>query len=116
MRIERWLAAVWECAALDVTLGREVARMGQLVKGYGDVRRRLVAVVDDLLDHVVRAARLEAGSGCPLEVTTQLARRCRDMVLQGPDAEPRATALARDVVERLTTCDRAATLASLTAS
>jgi indolepyruvate ferredoxin oxidoreductase beta subunit len=115
-RIDRWLAAVRECAALDVALAREVARMGQLVKGYGDVRRRLVTVVDNLLDQVVRAARLEAGSGRPLEVTTQLARRCRDMVLQGPDAEPRATALARDVVERLETSDRAATLATLTAS
>jgi indolepyruvate ferredoxin oxidoreductase beta subunit len=115
-RIDRWLAAVRECAALDVSLAREVARMGQLVKGYGDVRRRLVAVVDDLLDHVVRAARLEASSGSPLDVATQLARRCREMVLQGPEAESRATALARDVVERLETSDRAATLATLTAS
>ena len=80
------------------------------------MRRRLVAVVDDLLDHVMRAARLEAVSGQPLEVTTELARRCRDMVLQGPDAEPRATALAREVAERLATSDRAPTLATFTAS
>jgi indolepyruvate ferredoxin oxidoreductase beta subunit len=116
LRIERWLDAVRESATLDVSLAREVARMGQLVKGYGDVRRRLVAVVDDLLDHVMRAARLEAVSGQPLAVTTELARRCRDMVLQGPDAEPRATALAREVAERLATSDRAPTLATFTAS
>jgi indolepyruvate ferredoxin oxidoreductase beta subunit len=109
-RIERWLSAVRECAALDAALAREVARMGQLVKGYGDVRRRLVAVVDELLDGVVRAARLEAAGGRPLGTTTDMARRCREMVLQGPDAEPRAVALARDVAARLAASGRAPTL------
>jgi len=112
-RIDRWLAAVRESAALDATLACEVARLAQLVKGYGDVRRRLVAVVDDALGQVLRAARLEAAGGTTPEVTTELARRYRELVLQGPDGEPRAAALAHDVVSRLQARDRPAARATL---
>jgi indolepyruvate ferredoxin oxidoreductase beta subunit len=113
VRIDRWLAAVQESAALDTTLPCEIARFAQLVKGYGEVRRRLVAVVDDALDQLLRAARLEAAGGTPPEVTTELARRYRELVLQGPDGEPRAAALAHDVVTHLQCHDRAAARATL---
>jgi indolepyruvate ferredoxin oxidoreductase beta subunit len=114
-RIDRWLAAVRESAPLDATLACEVARFAQLVKGYGDVRRRLVAVVDDALGQVLRAARLEAAGGTAPEVTTELARRYRELVLQGPDGEPRAATLAHDVVSSLESRDRAAARATLVA-
>jgi indolepyruvate ferredoxin oxidoreductase beta subunit len=99
-RMERWLAAVSRAAAWDVELGRELARAAGLVKGYGDVRRRMTAVFDDLLARVLRAGELGAGHG-DLRVARDLARRYRGLVREGPDGEERAATLARAVVERL---------------
>ena len=42
----------------DLILACEVARSGQLVKGYGDVRRRMVAFIDDLLPNIETARGL----------------------------------------------------------
>jgi indolepyruvate ferredoxin oxidoreductase beta subunit len=84
-RIERWLGAVRRAAGHDVELARELARAAQLVKGYGDVRRRMVGLFERLLESAERAG---AGQGAPL------ARRFRELVLAGPDGEAEAEALA----------------------
>ena len=96
-RIDRWLQAVSTCAALDLTLALEVARAGQLVKGYGDVRRRMLGLHEQLLDAVLTAARLESASGGGFEASIALADRLRAAVLAGPDGEaqmPRIAAAA----------------------
>src|SRR5262245_11459466 len=49
-RIDRWLAALERFAARDGALARELAAAAQLVKGYGDVRRKMTALFDDLLE------------------------------------------------------------------
>lgn len=105
-RMERWLRAVREAAALDPPLGREVAQAAQLVKGYGQVRRRMEARLDDLLDQTLRAATLERSLGGEGHAARDLARRYRQLVLEGPDGEAQAPALARGVIERLTAGDR----------
>lgn len=112
-RMERWLAAVQRCAGWDRALAREVARAARLVKGYGQVRRRLEAVLDDLLEGVLRAAELEAATGGDFRIASALAERYRALVLQGPESEPLATGLAAEVVSRLEKGDRAAALAAL---
>jgi indolepyruvate ferredoxin oxidoreductase beta subunit len=112
-RMERWLAAVQRCAGWDRALAREVARAGRLVKGYGQVRRRLEALLDDLLDKVLRAAELEATASGDFRIASSLAGRYRDLVLQGPESEPLAAGLAADVVSRLERGDRDAALAAL---
>lgn len=112
-RMERWLAAVQRCAGWDRALAVEVARAGRLVKGYGQVRRRLEAVLDDLLDKVLRAAELEAAASGGFRVASALAERYRALVLQGPESEPLAAGLAADVVSRLERGDREAALAAL---
>jgi indolepyruvate ferredoxin oxidoreductase beta subunit len=94
-RMERWLAAVRECAAADVELAREVARAGQLVKGYGDVRRRMLAGLDALLGALLAAARRDAVAAA------RLAGVYRTLVLKGPDGEARAQALTAEVRGRL---------------
>jgi len=104
-RIDRWLAAVERCARWDAALALEMARAAQLMKGYGDVRRRMAAHLDRLLAAVTRAAELEASEG-RCEVARDLAARYRALVLQGPDAEPRAVALAEQVLTRLGARDR----------
>jgi indolepyruvate ferredoxin oxidoreductase beta subunit len=112
-RIERWLAAVRRCAAWDGELALEVARAAQLVKGYGDTRRRMAAHLDRLLASVVRAAELEAAARAGFEASRALAARYRILVLQGPDTEPRAVSLAAEVLDRLGAADRLGALAAL---
>jgi indolepyruvate ferredoxin oxidoreductase beta subunit len=116
-RMERWLAAVERCARRDPALAGEVARAAQLVKGYGEVRRRLTGVFDALLERVGRAAELEVQHhGGPPTAATGLAASMRRLVLQGPDGEAQAVALGARVVERLEQADRAGALAVLSAA
>ena len=93
-RIARWLEAIRTCAGLDTALALEVARAGQLVKGYGDVRRRLLAVHEQIVTAVLQSARLEAGRGGGLDGSTALAARLRELVLSGPDGERQAAQIA----------------------
>jgi indolepyruvate ferredoxin oxidoreductase, beta subunit len=112
-RIERWLALVERCAGRDLALAREVAEAARLVKGYGHVRRRLEAVFDDLLERAARAADLAAATGGDLQPARSLIRRCRSLVLAGPDGEAEAPRVAAAVMERLEAGDRAGALAAL---
>jgi indolepyruvate ferredoxin oxidoreductase beta subunit len=112
-RMGRWLAAVRQAAEWDAELAREVARAAQLVKGYGDVRRRMAGIFDHLLERVLEVGALEARAGRGFAVATRLAGACRRLVLQGPEHEPRAVALAGEVVDRVTRSEREAALASL---
>jgi indolepyruvate ferredoxin oxidoreductase, beta subunit len=99
--IARWLDAVRECAALDPALAVEVARAGQLVKGYGDVRRRMLALHGRLLDAVLAAARLEAARGGGFGASIALATRMRAAVLAGPDGEAQLPRIAAETLEPL---------------
>jgi hypothetical protein len=114
--MERWLAAVRRCADWDRDLAVEVARAAQLVKGYGEVRRRLSARFDDLLERVLAAGALEAAAGRGFAVTRDLAATYRRLVLEGPDHEPRAAALAAEVVRHLEQNDPEAATAVLKAA
>lgn len=111
--MERWLAAVRSCAGRDLTLACEVARAAQLVKGYGDVRRRMAALVEDLLPRVLRVADAEAAAGGGYPVATTLAARYRALVLEGPDGEAQAARLAAETEARLQAAGPAAALAGL---
>ena len=115
-RMERWLEAITRGAAWDMTLAREVARLAQLVKGYGDVRRRMTGCFDALLDGVMQSATREATLGGGFAVSARLADRGRALVLQGPAGETEALAAAADVLGRLERADRTGALARLSAS
>jgi indolepyruvate ferredoxin oxidoreductase, beta subunit len=54
--IERWRRAVLDCAALDTELAIEVAETAGIVRGYGEVRRRLSAAFVRLLNDIVAPA------------------------------------------------------------
>jgi indolepyruvate ferredoxin oxidoreductase beta subunit len=62
----RWEDAVHAAARLDEALACEVAELANVVKGYGEVRRRLSAalarVLDDVVHPAIEAARA-AGAG-----------------------------------------------------
>jgi indolepyruvate ferredoxin oxidoreductase beta subunit len=64
--IERWRAAVLAAAALDTELAIEVAEAAAVVRGYGEVRRRLSGAFARLLDEIVAPAMArdrDAGAG-----------------------------------------------------
>jgi indolepyruvate ferredoxin oxidoreductase beta subunit len=93
-RMMRWLAAVQRCAAWDAALAREVAQAGQLVKGYGEVRRRMTAHLERLLSATLAAAEAASREGAGFAAATRLARDYRVLVLSGPDGEAKAEVLA----------------------
>jgi indolepyruvate ferredoxin oxidoreductase beta subunit len=109
-RIERWLTAVRQCADWDSELAVEAARAAQLVRGYGEVRRRMLGTFDQLLQALLQAAALEAVTGGGFAVSRGLAATCRRLALQGPDDEARAGVLAADVLAKLHANDPAAAL------
>jgi indolepyruvate ferredoxin oxidoreductase beta subunit len=94
-RMATWLGAVERCLALDYALACEVARAAQLVKGYGEVRRRMTAAFTALLDAVEAAAAVDPGAA------RALAQEYRGLVLQGPEGEAAASAAAARVLEQL---------------
>ena len=95
-RIDRWLAAIARCHAWDGVLACEVARAAQLVKGYGDVRRRMTGHFDRLLEAATKAGARAAENGGDFAAARELAARYRVLVLQGPESEAKAAALAAD--------------------
>ena len=93
-RIDRWLAGVERALAWDEALAREIARLARLVKGYGDVRRRLASLFDTGLALALQVGEAEIPRGCGAAIATALVERFRGDVLDGPDGELRAAALA----------------------
>jgi indolepyruvate ferredoxin oxidoreductase, beta subunit len=110
-RIARWLDAVRACLARDDALAAEVARAAQLVKGYGDVRRRMTALHEALVAGVLRAAELEARQAAGFAASTALAARLRALVLAGPDGEARVPTTIDSTLARLEAGDAAGALA-----
>jgi hypothetical protein len=104
-RIERWLEAVARAAGWDERLACEVAQLARLVKGYGDVRRRLVALFDTGLALALSAGEAESRLRAGFAVSTALTERFRTLVLEGPEGETRAAALAADASARLAAGD-----------
>ncbi len=109
-RMERWLAALRQCADWNRDLAREVAGAAQLVKGYGDVRRRMTALFDDLLDTAMIAAQEESSRSDGFAISTRFAAAYRRLVLKGPDGETEARALATTLRPHLEVHDYAGAL------
>jgi hypothetical protein len=114
-RMERWLAAVAWCAARDAALAREAAAAARLVKGYGDVRRKMTALFDDLLDTTLSAATFAAAHGQDWALPTDFAASYRTLVLKGPDGESQAQALAAALRTHIAANDHEAALSILRA-
>jgi indolepyruvate ferredoxin oxidoreductase beta subunit len=114
-RIGRWLEAVRTCAAWDAALAVETARAAQLVKGYGDVRRRMLAVHEAILAATERAGRLEAGRGDGFAVSRALAAGLRALVLAGPDGEAQVPAVAAATLAKLEAGDARGALEPISA-
>ena len=83
-RIARWLDAVQTCMVADAAVAAEVAQAAQLVKGYGDVRRRMLAVHEQIVAGVLRAVTLEAASSRGLQRLARAGRATTRARAAGP--------------------------------
>jgi indolepyruvate ferredoxin oxidoreductase, beta subunit len=73
----RWEEAVLAAVPLDQALAREVAELANVVKGYGEVRRRLSAALARLLDEIGPAIEADRRAGGDFTRSTELARAGR---------------------------------------
>jgi indolepyruvate ferredoxin oxidoreductase beta subunit len=79
----RWERAVLEAAAVDPALAVEVAEAAAIVKGYGEVRRRLSAGLERFLDEVLApAVARDRADGHGYARATGVARDARRRMLE----------------------------------
>lgn len=76
--LDRWEETVRAAAGLDEGLACEVAELGNVVKGYGEVRRRLSGALARLLDEEVRPGiEADRRAGAGFARSTELVRAAR---------------------------------------
>jgi hypothetical protein len=110
--IAKWAARVEACARLDYDLGCAVAQAAQVVKGYGDVRRRTLQSFHRLLDEALApVAELDGrADGRGYELSRYVLERGRRLILADPKGIEPAVALAREILAKAPTTDYASLL------
>ncbi len=109
--IAKWAAQVEASARLNYDLGCAVAQAAQVVKGYGEVRRRTLQSFHRLLDEVLAPiADLDRRNGQTYELSRQVLERGRRLILADPKGIEPAVALAREIVAKAPSTDYTALL------
>jgi indolepyruvate ferredoxin oxidoreductase beta subunit len=109
--IGKWAARVEATARVSYDLACEVAQAAQVVKGYGDVRRRTLRSFHRLLDEVLApVADLDRRNGQSYALSRRVLERARRLILADPQGIEPAVALARDLVVRAPSTDYASLL------
>jgi indolepyruvate ferredoxin oxidoreductase beta subunit len=102
--ISEYLQSVERYGGLNLDLGCAVARLAQVVKGYGNVRRRTLRHLTRVLREVVTPladAELHQRNGFP--VTREAVERARTLLLAQPEGLEPALAAVPALVETLRT-------------
>jgi indolepyruvate ferredoxin oxidoreductase beta subunit len=100
--IAEYLDAVERYAALNLDLGCAVARLAQVVKGYGNVRRRTLRQFTRVLHEIVTPlaeAELRRRNG--FAITRGAVERARALLLSQPDSLEPALAAVPALLEQL---------------
>ena len=85
--MRRWEDTVLAAVALDPALAAEVAELANIVKGYGEVRRRLSGALERFLDDTVRPAiEADRRAGAGYARATELVRAGRHRLLADENA------------------------------
>ncbi len=85
--MSRWERAVLDATTLDGALAMEVVELARIVKGYGDVRRRLARGLERLLDEVLPKAVAQArASGLGYAAASQTVGDARRLILEDENA------------------------------
>jgi indolepyruvate ferredoxin oxidoreductase beta subunit len=102
--ISEYLHAVEGYATLDFDLACAVARLAQVVKGYGNVRRKTLRHFTRVLREIVAPladAELHQRNGFP--VTREAVERARTLLLAQPEGLEPALAAVASLLEKLRT-------------
>jgi indolepyruvate ferredoxin oxidoreductase beta subunit len=87
--MSRWEETVLAAAVLHEGLASEVAELANVVKGYGEVRRRLSGAIARFLDEVVRPAiESDRRAGRGFDRAVALVREGRERMLAEPEPSP----------------------------
>lgn len=85
--MRRWEDTVLATAALDEALATEAAELANVVKGYGEVRRRLSGALERFLDDTVRPAiEADRRAGTGFARATEIVRAGGRRLLAGENA------------------------------
>ncbi len=85
--MSRWEDTVLAAAALDEALAAEVAELANIVKGYGEVRRRLSGALGRFLDEAVRLSiEADRRAGHGFARSTEIVRAGRQRLLADENA------------------------------
>jgi indolepyruvate ferredoxin oxidoreductase beta subunit len=88
--MSRWEDTVLMAGALDEGLAAEVAELANIVKGYGEVRRRLSGALERFLDETVGPAfEADRRAGAGFARATELVRAGRHRLLADENASSR---------------------------
>jgi indolepyruvate ferredoxin oxidoreductase beta subunit len=100
--LRQYLARVSEAAAVDYRVACLMARTGQMVKGYGDTRRKMVTVVDRYVSEIL-LPMIEFDRAHPegrFALTLKVGSHCRRLIGKDDQGIDGAVALARQILER----------------
>lgn len=103
--IRGYVARVKQAASVDYEVAGLVARTGQMVKGYGDTRRKTIRATERFVSEVL--APLIAFDRAHLEgrfaLTLKLGAHCRRLIGKDDNGIEQAVALTRQLLERANT-------------
>jgi indolepyruvate ferredoxin oxidoreductase beta subunit len=102
--IRRYIARVKEAAAVDYRVACLVARTGQMIKGYGDTRRKTVVFVERYVSEILTPL-IEFDRARPegrFALTLKVGRHCRRLIGKDDDGIEGAIALTRQILDRAT--------------
>ncbi len=100
--IAEYLNAVERYAALDLDLACAVARLAQVVKGYGNVRRRTLRHFGQVLREIVKPlAEAELHQRNGYSITREAVERARTLLLTQPESLEPALAAVPALLETL---------------
>lgn len=100
--MHQYVRRVKEAAAVDYRVACLMARTGQMVKGYGDTRRKTVRFVDRYVSEVLTPL-IEFDRGYPegrYALTLKVGSHCRRLVGKDDEGIDGAVALTRQILER----------------
>jgi indolepyruvate ferredoxin oxidoreductase beta subunit len=104
--IAKYRKVVLSCAALDPPLGESVAHLAQIVKGYGQVRRRCLAAFGRVVDEVITPlVELDRRRGMGYRLSLTAAEKARRLLLAAPDGIEAALAAGREALAQGDTPD-----------
>ncbi len=100
--IEEYIRNVMEFSPLSYDVACLVARTGQMIKGYGDVRRRTIASTRRFIENVLRPlVEYEASvDGANFRLTSQIGEKARLMVGADDKGIERAERLVGEILQR----------------